>query len=84
MLANIQVRRMLVTAQLTAIADISCEPRPSLLALACLGDAAMSLSKMNHAMLSFALLGGMLVGGRSPARPPQPPSPTRSGDRKSA
>jgi hypothetical protein len=25
---------------------------------------------MNHAMLSFALIGGMLVGGKPPSRPP--------------
>ena len=36
----------------------------------------MNVSKMNHAMLSFALLGGMLVGGRSsPA--PKPSKPTK-------
>ncbi|MBQ1559653.1 MULTISPECIES: hypothetical protein [Caulobacter] len=31
-----------------------------------MGDAAMNVSKMNHAMLSFALIGGMLVGRPSP------------------
>jgi hypothetical protein len=30
----------------------------------------MNVSKMNHAMLSFALIGGMLVGGRGGSRPP--------------
>ncbi|WP_421738311.1 hypothetical protein [Caulobacter sp.] len=39
-----------------------------------MGDAAMTVSKMNHAMLSFALLGGMLVGGRSTPKPPASPS----------
>lgn len=29
----------------------------------------MNVSKMNHAMFSFALLGGMLVGGRSSPKP---------------
>jgi len=29
----------------------------------------MNVSKMNHAMLSFALIGGMLVGGRPAPRP---------------
>jgi hypothetical protein len=29
----------------------------------------MNVTKMNHAMLSFALLGGMLVGGRSTPKP---------------
>jgi hypothetical protein len=33
----------------------------------------MNVSKMNHAMLSFALIGGMLVGGR-PAPKPTPRS----------
>jgi hypothetical protein len=33
----------------------------------------MNVSKMNHAMFSFALLGGMLVGGR-----PKPPKPSKS------
>ena len=36
----------------------------------CLGDAAMNVSRMNHAMLSFALIGGMLVGGRQTPKPP--------------
>lgn len=31
----------------------------------------MNVSKMNHAMFSFALLGGMLVGGRPGAKPPK-------------
>jgi len=33
----------------------------------------MNVSKMNHAMLSFALLGGMLVGSKpsSTAKPPK-------------
>jgi hypothetical protein len=30
----------------------------------------MTVSKMNHAMLSFALMGGMLVGGRQQPKPP--------------
>jgi hypothetical protein len=30
----------------------------------------MNVTKMNHAMLSFALIGGMLVGGRTPQKPP--------------
>ncbi|WP_156449562.1 hypothetical protein [Caulobacter sp. CCH9-E1] len=34
-----------------------------------MGDAAMTVSKMNHAMFSFALMGGMLVGGRSYPKP---------------
>lgn len=34
----------------------------------------MTVTKMNHAMLSFALLGGMLVGGRSRPKPPAPSS----------
>ena len=42
----------------------------------------MNVTKMNHAMLSFALLGGMLVGGRSTPKPPQ--SPPKPGGRKSA
>lgn len=29
----------------------------------------MNVSKMNHAMFSFALMGGMLVGGRSNPKP---------------
>jgi hypothetical protein len=29
----------------------------------------MNESKMNHAMLSFALIGGMLVGGRPSPKP---------------
>ena len=29
----------------------------------------MTVSKMNHAMFSFALMGGMLVGDRPSARP---------------
>ena len=29
----------------------------------------MNVSKMNHAMFSFALMGGMLVGDRPSARP---------------
>ena len=37
----------------------------------------MNVSKMNHAMLSFALIGGMLVGGK------QPPKPTVSEPRPS-
>lgn len=40
----------------------------------------MNVTKMNHAMLSFALLGGMLVGGRPAERPA--PKPTRRSDRK--
>lgn len=32
----------------------------------------MTVSKMNHAMLSFALMGGMLVGSR-PHPAPKPP-----------
>lgn len=34
----------------------------------------MNVSKMNHAMLSFALMGGMLVGGRQASKPPRSPS----------
>ncbi len=34
----------------------------------------MNVSKMNHAMLSFALLGGMLVGGRPALKPTAQPS----------
>lgn len=30
----------------------------------------MNVSRMNHAMLSFALIGGMLVGGRQTPKPP--------------
>ncbi|HWW28090.1 MAG TPA: hypothetical protein VNZ85_19565 [Caulobacter sp.] len=30
----------------------------------------MNVSRMNHAMLSFALMGGMLVGGPPPPKPP--------------
>jgi hypothetical protein len=30
----------------------------------------MNVSRMNHAMLSFALIGGMLVGGRQAPKPP--------------
>jgi hypothetical protein len=29
----------------------------------------MNVSKMNHAMFSFALMGGMLVGARPRAKP---------------
>lgn len=29
----------------------------------------MNVSKMNHAMFSFALMGGMLVGSRPSAKP---------------
>ena len=29
----------------------------------------MNVSKMNHAMLSFALMGGMLVGGKPTPKP---------------
>jgi hypothetical protein len=36
----------------------------------------MNVSKMNHAMMSFALLGGMLVGGRSSSTP-KPPKPAK-------
>ncbi|MCA0358132.1 MAG: hypothetical protein LCH78_14990 [Proteobacteria bacterium] len=39
-----------------------------------MGDAAMNVSKMNHAMLSFALMGGMLVGGRPASKPARSPS----------
>lgn len=39
----------------------------------------MNVTKMNHAMLSFALLGGMLVGGR-PA--PKPVAPSSKGSKK--
>lgn len=35
----------------------------------------MNVSKMNHAMFSFALMGGMLVGGR--------PKPPKSSSKKS-
>lgn len=38
----------------------------------------MNVSKMNHAMFSFALMGGMLVGSRPSARPPKSSS-TKSG-----
>lgn len=38
----------------------------------------MIVSKMNHAMLSFALLGGMLVGGAPKPKPSAPP-PRRDG-----
>lgn len=31
----------------------------------------MNVSKMNHAMFSFALMGGMLVGGRQTSKPPK-------------
>jgi hypothetical protein len=37
----------------------------------------MNVSKMNHAMLSFALLGGMLVGGGRSSKPPKSPSPSK-------
>ncbi len=40
----------------------------------------MNVSKMNHAMFSFALLGGMLVGGRPSSRPPRSSS-EKSGKR---
>jgi len=40
----------------------------------------MNVSKMNHAMLSFALLGGMLVGGRPSDKPA--PKPAKRSDRK--
>ena len=30
----------------------------------------MNVSRMSHAMLSFALMGGMLVGGRQAPKPP--------------
>ncbi len=38
----------------------------------------MNVSKMNHAMLSFALMGGMLVGGK-PAPKPTVAEPRPSG-----
>jgi len=42
----------------------------------------MNVSKMNHAMLSFALMGGMLVGPR-PGAPPKPQrTPSRPDSRK--
>jgi hypothetical protein len=31
----------------------------------------MNVSKMNHAMFSFALMGGMLVGSRPSSKPPK-------------
>lgn len=31
----------------------------------------MNVSKINHAMFSFALMGGMLVGGRPGSKPPK-------------
>lgn len=31
----------------------------------------MNVTKMNHAMFSFALLGGMLVGDRPSPKPPK-------------
>ncbi len=41
----------------------------------------MNVTKMNHAMLSFALMGGLLVGPRpGTSKPPQRPSKTS--DRK--
>ncbi len=40
----------------------------------------MNVSKMNHAMLSFALIGGMLVGNRPSPKPAK--SPSSSPDRK--
>lgn len=40
----------------------------------------MNVSKMNHAMFSFALLGGMLVGGRPSSKPPK--SSSKSTGRK--
>jgi hypothetical protein len=36
----------------------------------------MNVSKMNHAMFSFALLGGMLVGDRPSPKPPKSSKPT--------
>jgi hypothetical protein len=41
----------------------------------------MNVSKMNHAMLSFALLGGMLVGGKQTPKPPVA-EPSKSPERK--
>lgn len=37
----------------------------------------MTVSKMNHAMMSFALMGGILVGAR-PHPAPKPPKPAPS------
>lgn len=37
----------------------------------------MFVSKMNHAMFSFALMGNMLVGGRPSPKPPKSPKPSK-------
>lgn len=41
----------------------------------------MNVTKMNHAMLSFALMGGMLVGPR-PGTSKRPPRTPKTSDRK--
>lgn len=43
----------------------------------------MNVTKMSHAMLSFALMGGLLVGPRpGVAKPPQRSQPRKAADRK--
>jgi len=42
----------------------------------------MNVSKMNHAMLSFALMGGMLVGPRTGAPPKPQRTPSRPQEQK--
>jgi len=42
----------------------------------------MNVSKMNHAMLSFALMGGMLVGPRTGTTPKAPRPSSRPQERK--
>jgi hypothetical protein len=42
----------------------------------------MTISKMNHAMMSFALMGGMLVGSKPSSTPKPPKSPSRPSGRK--
>ena len=43
----------------------------------------MNVTKMSHAMLSFALMGGLLVGPRpGVAKPPQQSQPAKTSDRK--
>jgi hypothetical protein len=42
----------------------------------------MNVSKMNHAMLSFALMGGMLVGSKPSSTPKTPKSSSKPSNRK--
>lgn len=37
----------------------------------------MTMNKMDHAMFSFGLMGGLLVSRPRPPKPPPPPKPQR-------